>query len=72
MSALRIGFDAMEWQEVRDGVRQKVYCEGSRQLRLMEFGECGGEEWCIPAGATTRHRGLNIHLGTRLLMVEDL
>jgi len=104
MSTLRIGFDAMEWQEVRDGVRQKVYCEGSRQLRLVEFGECSGEVWwCeqghigyvlqgglqisfdgqvlsftagdglfIPAGATTRHRGMNIEPGTRLLMVEDL
>jgi len=103
MSVLRIGFDAMEWQEVRDGVRQKVYCEGSRQLRLVEFGEFSHEVWwCeaghigyvlqgslqidfdgqvlsfaagdglfIPAGLATRHRGLNIQPGTRLLMVED-
>ena len=104
MSALRIGFEAMEWQQVRDGVRQKAYCEGSRQLRLVEFGEFSDEVWwCdlghigyvlkgslqidfdgkvlsfttgdglfIPAGATTRHRGMNIEPGTVLLMVEDL
>ena len=78
--------------------------EASRQLRLVEFGQCEGEEWwCehghigyvlagslqinfdgqvlsfaagdglfIPPGAATRHRGMNIAPGTRLLMVEDL
>jgi len=103
MSTLRIAFDSMEWQEVREGVRQKVYCEASRQVRLVEFGQCEGEEWwCehghigyvlagslqinfdgqllsfaagdglfIPPGAATRHRGMNIAPGTRLLMVED-
>lgn len=104
MNTLRIAFDSMEWQEMREGVRQKSYCEGSRRLRLVEFAECANEEWwCdhghigyvlagslqinfdgnvlsfaagdgifIPAGAGTRHRGLNIEPGTRLLMVEDV
>ena len=103
MSELRIAFDAMPWQEIRDGVRHKVYCEGTRQLRLVEFGQCQGEEWWgehghigyvlagsldinfdgtvksfiagdglfIPPGTATRHRGMNIAPGTRLLMVED-
>jgi quercetin dioxygenase-like cupin family protein len=37
----------MEWQEVRPDVRQKVYCEGSRQIRLVEFDTSdGAEHWC--------------------------
>jgi hypothetical protein len=30
MSAYRIAFESMEWQQIRPDVRQKVYCEGSR------------------------------------------
>jgi quercetin dioxygenase-like cupin family protein len=37
----------MEWQQVRPDVRQKVYCEGSRQVRLVEFAtSSGAEHWC--------------------------
>lgn len=47
MSAYRIDFDALEWQEGRPGVRFKVYAEGGRQLRLVEFVSGDGfQEWC--------------------------
>lgn len=47
MSSFKIGFDSMEWQQVRPDVRQKVYCEGSRQVRLVEFETSdGAEHWC--------------------------
>lgn len=47
MSPFKIDFEAMEWQQVRPDVRQKVYCEGSRQVRLVEFEtRDGAEHWC--------------------------
>ena len=37
----------MPWQDVRPGVRHKVYAEGGRQLRLVEFQTSDGfNEWC--------------------------
>jgi quercetin dioxygenase-like cupin family protein len=47
VSSFKIDFDAMQWQQVRPDVRQKVYCEGSRQVRLIEFETSdGAEHWC--------------------------
>ena len=47
MSPFKISFDAMEWEQIRPDVRQKVYCEGSRQIRLVEFDTSdGAEHWC--------------------------
>jgi len=47
MGSYRIGFESMEWQQIRPGVRQKVYCEGNRQVRLVEFETSDGpEHWC--------------------------
>ena len=47
MSAFKISFEDMEWQQIRPDVRQKVYCEGSRQVRLVEFETSdGAEHWC--------------------------
>jgi quercetin dioxygenase-like cupin family protein len=46
-SAFRVEFDRMPWQQIRPDVRQKIYCEGSRQLRLVEFDTSDGAEgWC--------------------------
>lgn len=37
----------MEWDEGRPGVRYKVYCQDSRQIRLVEFLTSEGfEHWC--------------------------
>jgi quercetin dioxygenase-like cupin family protein len=47
MSAFKIDFDAMEWQEGREGVRFKLYCEGQRQIRLVDFASSDGfDDWC--------------------------
>jgi hypothetical protein len=47
MSAFRVDFDAMQWQYGRPGVRFKLYREGARQLRLVEFDTAEGyEDWC--------------------------
>jgi quercetin dioxygenase-like cupin family protein len=47
MSAFKVAFDALPWQKGRPGVRWKVYCEGTRQLRLVEFETSDGfEPWC--------------------------
>ena len=50
MSALesyKVRFQDMEWQQVRPDVRQKVYCQGSRQVRLVEFETSdGADHWC--------------------------
>ena len=47
MSIFKIDFDAMEWQASRPGVRHKVYCEGLRQIRLVEFATSEGDpHWC--------------------------
>lgn len=46
-SALRVNFIGMPWQQVRPGVRHKIYREGSRQLRLVEFDTSDGvADWC--------------------------
>jgi quercetin dioxygenase-like cupin family protein len=47
VSPFKISFDTMEWEQVRPDVRQKVYCEGARQIRLVEFETSeGAEHWC--------------------------
>lgn len=47
MSPFKIDFDEMEWEQIRPDVRQKVYCDGSRQVRLVEFETSDGAEgWC--------------------------
>jgi len=47
VNPFKISFDAMEWEQIRPDVRQKVYCEGSRQIRLVEFDTSdGAEHWC--------------------------
>lgn len=47
MGPFRIQFDSMSWDEARPGVRQKVYREGSRQIRLVEFSTSEGfSHWC--------------------------
>jgi len=47
VSPFKVSFDELEWQQVRPDVRQKVYVEGSRQIRLVEFETSeGAEHWC--------------------------
>lgn len=47
MTSYKVSFEDMEWQQVRPDVRQKVHCQGSRQIRLVEFATSqGAEHWC--------------------------
>ena len=47
MSPFKVSFENMAWEQVRPDVRQKVYCEGSRQIRLVEFETSdGAQQWC--------------------------
>jgi quercetin dioxygenase-like cupin family protein len=47
LSPFKVSFDDMQWQQVRPDVRQKVFCEGSRQVRLVEFETSdGAQQWC--------------------------
>ena len=47
MSPFKVSFDEIEWQQIRPDVRQKIYSEGSRQIRLVEFETSdGAEHWC--------------------------
>jgi quercetin dioxygenase-like cupin family protein len=47
MSSFKVDFRNIEWQQIRPDVRQKIHCEGSRQIRLVEFETSDGAEyWC--------------------------
>ena len=47
MSSLKVDLRGMDWQAIRPDVRQKIYSDGSRQLRLVEFDTSdGAEQWC--------------------------
>ena len=47
MGDFKVDFSAMAWQEAREGVRYKVYTEGTRQLRLVEVATSEGDpHWC--------------------------
>lgn len=50
MSACRIDFSSMEWEQIRPDVRQKVHCEGGRQVRLVEFDSSDGAEHFCETG----------------------
>ena len=47
MSPDRIDFDALPWESPIPGARFKVYREGGKQIRLVEFTEAFVEpHWC--------------------------
>jgi len=74
VSPFRVSFADMEWQQVQPDVRQKVHCEGSRQIRLVEFGTSDGpEHWCETGHiGYVLHRATSIANGTQLLMIEEI
>jgi hypothetical protein len=37
MNDFKVDFGSMEWQSRRQGARYKLFQQGSRQLRLVEF-----------------------------------
>lgn len=47
MSLHKVDFSRMAWEQVRPDVRQKVHCDGGKQIRLIEFETSdGAESWC--------------------------
>src|SRR5262245_10754808 len=47
MSEFKVDFDSMEWQSHRQGARYKLFRQGLRQIRLVEFLSCGVDSnWC--------------------------
>lgn len=47
VSAFKVDFAGMAWRELREGVRDKSYREGARQIRLVEFDTSDGfDGWC--------------------------
>ena len=59
VSAFRVDFQTIPWEEPRPGVRHKVYREGRRQIRLVEFASSDGDpRWCEKG-----HIGFVLHGG---------
>lgn len=47
MESFKVQFDLIEWQCALPGARFKAFCDGSKQLRLLEFtSEFVEPEWC--------------------------
>ena len=47
MGSFKVDFEGMAWEDGRPGVRHKVYQEGSRLLRMVEFDTSDGDpHWC--------------------------
>ena len=74
MSIFKVDFEAMEWEEGREGVRHiGLVLAGGLKIdfngTVVSFS--AGDGLFIPPGAATAHRGLTIAPRTRLLMVED-
>jgi quercetin dioxygenase-like cupin family protein len=54
MPAFKVDFEALEWQSARPGARSKVYRDGGKQLRLLEF----TPEFVEPGWCEKGHVGL--------------
>jgi quercetin dioxygenase-like cupin family protein len=47
MNSFKVPFEEMPWEQLRPDVRQKIYCNGSRQIRIVEFDTSNSpENWC--------------------------
>ncbi|MFT6747956.1 MAG: hypothetical protein ACJAZ2_002314, partial [Glaciecola sp.] len=42
-----IHFDKLDWEQPQEGVKQKIYSNGDKQLRLLRFSDNFIEhDWC--------------------------
>ena len=47
METCKVEFDSIEWQEAMPGARFKVFSDGKKQMRLLEFtSEFVEPHWC--------------------------
>jgi len=50
MQTYKVAFDSLEWQESMPGARFKVFSDGSKKIRLLEFtSEFVELHWCTKA-----------------------
>ena len=48
MNHFKINFDELEWESTIEGARFKVFRQGDKQIRLVEFTEDFVEpDWCV-------------------------
>lgn len=66
MEPYKVVFDTMDWETPADGVRQKVFKQGDKSLRLLQFTrDLNHPEWC-----TVGHTGYVLD-GTMEVVFED-
>ena len=62
-----INFDSLQWQSMLPGARSKVYREGSKQIRLLEFSSEFVElDWCEKGHAGFVLEGTLPHTGSTI------
>jgi quercetin dioxygenase-like cupin family protein len=67
MAKCKIDLKAMEWTRPANGVRSKVYTDGTRQLRLVEFSKGFVEPaWCLKG-----HVGYVLEGGAELELEDE-
>jgi ethanolamine utilization protein EutQ (cupin superfamily) len=49
LDTYKIPFEKIEWKSTISGVRHKVYSDGSRVLRLVEYSDEMEPHWCAKA-----------------------
>jgi quercetin dioxygenase-like cupin family protein len=42
----KINFRKMEWEQPMEGMKQKVYCVGKKQIRLVQYRKQMLPHWC--------------------------
>lgn len=47
MKDYRVDFEALPWELVMDGVRQKVVADSEKRVRLVEYSKSMPPHWCI-------------------------
>ena len=73
MEQYRILFDELEWQDALPGARFKVYRDGNKQVRLLEFtSEFVEPDWCEKGHAGLVLKGeLEIDFHGRLMRYPE-
>jgi quercetin dioxygenase-like cupin family protein len=46
VTAYRVDFDTIPWESPVEGMRHKVFIQGSRKLRLVEYSKKMEPHWC--------------------------
>src|SRR5262245_15459892 len=73
MNDFKVDFDSMEWQSRREGARFKLFQQGQRQLRLVEFTSSAVDPHLCNQGHTgfVLSGGLEIEFGERIVSYTE-